>query len=231
METKRKIVIKKLNTFDDVNDYFQKLSGIDMENIPEKYGTNVETAKKLLEDNLEAAIVYKCDDIEGIGDQEVILAGGEKYKGKMAPKILAESKQVISFLITLRGYTELVEAQDDVMVQYFVDTWGSAYVEAAQGWLGRKMLEELRSEGYSRTHLWSPGQHQFELMNQKPLFVLLAPEEVGCTLTKRCMMVPLKSASGIMGVVEEGTKNLLLPCDFCPRGADCPASKRGCAEL
>lgn len=231
MKTERIVLQKNPDFFKDVNDYFQKLSGIDLTNIPEKYGSSVEDAQKKIVENLKIGIVYQYDNIESVEKDEVVLACGERYTGDMPCRILKDSRQVVSFVISLYGYNEMVDKTEDIMEQYFLDTLGSAYVEAAQGWLGRHILEQLRGEGLSRTHLWSPGQHQFALSNQKTLFCILRPEDIGCSLTENLMMNPVKSASGIMGVISKDIKNLLLPCDFCPHGSTCPASKRGCAEI
>ena len=231
MKTERIVLRKRLDFFEDVNDYFKRLSGNDMADIPAKYGSSVEDARDQAMENLEIGMVYQCDNIETAGETEVVLECRERFTGDMPGRILKDAGQVVSFVVSLCGYGELAEQTEDIMEQYFLDTWGSAYVEAAQGWLGRNVLAGLKEEGMSRTHLWSPGQHQFALSNQKALFRILKPEDIGCRLTGNLMMVPVKSASGIMGIVPEDVKDLLLPCDFCPYGAACPASKRGCAEL
>ena len=214
-----------------VNQYFKNLSGIDVTAVPEKYGDTVIQAKSAVQDNLNIYIIYKCEDIKEIAADEVVLENGLVFSGKMPATILKDATQVVTCVITLAGFQELIEKESDFLVKYFMDTWGSAYVESAQAYLGKKVLDELREEGKSRTHLWSPGQYGFELKNQKTIFELLHPEEVGCTLTKKLMMVPVKSGSGIMGVISPDVKDLLLPCDFCSLGAKCPSSKRGCAQL
>jgi len=232
MKTDKNVIKLDLNLLDStVNQYFKNLSGIDATAVPEQYGDSVTEAQNRIRDNLNIYIVYKSDNIKEIGTEEVTLENGMCYRGKMPAKILKDSVQVISSVITLNGFQELMEEEEDFLVQYFMDTWGSAYVEAAQAWMGKKLLEELKAEEKSRTHLWSPGQYGFELQNQKTIFALLSPEEVGCTLTKSCMMIPVKSGSGIMGIIDPDVKDLLLPCDFCPHGANCPSSKRGCAQL
>ena len=232
MNTERHVVEINLESLEpDVNQFFQRLSGIDATGIPEKYGDTVIRAKNAIKDNLKLFIVYKCDNILALENEEVVLEDGIIYKGKMPAKILKDAKQVVSHVVTLKGFKELAEEEEDFLVQYFMDTWGSAYVESTQAWFGKTLLQELKKENKSRTHVWSPGQYGFELQNQRTIFDLLHPEEVGCTLTKSLMMVPVKSASGIIGIIDPDVKDLLLPCDFCPLGAKCPASKRGCAQL
>ena len=232
MNTEKHVIEISLESLEpEVNQFFQRLSGIDATQVPEKYGDTVIRAKNAIKDNLKLFIVYKCDDIQSISDEEVILDNGMSYKGKMPAKILKDANQVITHVVTLKGFKELAEAEDDFLAQYFMDTWGSAYVESTQAWFGKKLLKELKEEDKSRTHVWSPGQYGFELTNQKTIFELLHPEEIGCTLSKTLMMVPVKSASGIIGIIDPNVKDLLLPCDFCSLGAKCPASKRGCAQL
>ena len=232
MKTDKRIVEIELESLEpEVNLHFKRLSGIDVADIPTKYGDTVIQAKNTIRDNLKLFILYKCENIKEMSEEEVFLENGMVYKGKMPVRILKDAEQVITSVCTLKGFKELVEKESDFLVQYFMDTWGSAYVESSQAWLGKKLMEELQTENKSRTHVWSPGQYGFDLQNQRTIFELLCPEEVGCTLTKKLMMVPVKSASGIIGVINPDVKDLLLPCDFCSLGAKCPASKRGCAQL
>ena len=232
MELDKRILEIELKSLEPmVNKYFKRLSGIDVEAVPEKYGDTVIRAKSTVRDNLKIYIVYKCDNIKEMSQEEVVLENGLTYSGKMPAKILKDAKQVITCVITLNGFQEIIDKESDFLVQYFMDTWGSAYVESAQEYFGKKMLEDLKKENMSRTHLWSPGQYGFELKNQNTIFELLKPEEVGCILTKNLMMIPVKSGSGIMGVISPDVTELLLPCDFCSLGASCPSSKRECSQL
>lgn len=229
MDMQRVVRRKKTEELVDAAVFFQRLSGIDVANVPSKYGNSVEVARQLVCAGTEINLVWQYTDVLSIDTGRVELAGGAALTGKMPPRVLQDCKQVLCYVITLGGFEKL--NSDDAIATYFFDTWGSAYVECAQAWLADYVRRELAQEGLERTHLWSPGQHQFELENQKPLFQLLAPEEIGCTLSNRLMMIPVKSVSGIMGVVEAGRENLLRPCDFCRFKPTCPASQRGCSVL
>ena len=231
MNTERVVLKKRLDELVNVGLFFQKISGIDVNEIPEQYVDDVTDAQEILKKYAEIAIVYKVCDIKSRGENEVILEGDLNLSGQMPPKILKDSTQLVTCLITLQGFTEAAQQSEDIMIEYFLDSWGSAYVECAQAWLGKHIKEELKKAGFKRTHLWSPGQHRFDLINQRTLFDILKPEDVGCTLNESCLMIPVKSGSGIWGIIDKDVENVLLPCDFCSFGATCPASKRGCAEL
>ena len=182
MKTEKVVLELDLKSLDSmVNHYFEKLSGIDATAVPEKYGDSVIRAKNKVRDNLSIFILYKCENIKEKSQEEVVLENGLIYSGKMPAKILKDADQVVTCVITLKGFQELVKKEADFLMQYFMDTWGSAYVEAAQEYYGKKIKDELKQENMARTHLWSPGQYGFELQNQKTIFQILNPEEAGCT--------------------------------------------------
>ena len=227
MEGDRILIRKKLSEIPDAAAYFRRLSGIDPASVPEKYGDSVSNAHAALLERAELSLLVRRMPVLSCGEGEVRLTEELSLVGEMPPKVLSQSQEVICFVGTLTGFSN---ESNDMMVEYFIDTWGSAYIEAGQAWLATEVQAALVAEGMNRTHLWCPGQHRFELNNQRTLFSLLHPEDVGCTLTKRLMMVPAKSVSGIMGVVPAGTENLLVPCDFCRFRPTCP-SRQNCAAL
>ena len=184
------------------------------------------------EENLEWISKWYINgsDLILLRDPTYTLENGSKYTGEMLPRILKDSTQVVTCLITLKGYEAIKAEITDVTEQYFLDAWGSTYVESAQAWLANYLQCELESVGKKRTYMWSPGQHKFDLSNQKVVFDILQPEEEGCTLNESYMMSPVKTGSGIWGVLDVDAKDLLLPCDYCELAEKCPSAKTGCAE-
>lgn len=219
----------ELDQLKNVADFYKRLSGVDPNNVDPKYGTSVEDARRAVAEQCHISLVYQRIGISEHAEDCILLENGLKFSGKMPVKVMQEAEELFAFVIVLDGYTSL--QTDDIMVEYFADTWGSAYVECAQASLASDISDLLVSENKMRTHLWCPGQHSFELKNQQTLFDLLKPEDIGCTLTKRFMMVPVKACSGIMGVVPAGTADLPKPCDYCQFGKTCPASAKSCAAL
>ncbi len=228
MENNRLLIRKALAEIPHAGEFFRRLSGIDPTNVPEKYGDAVSRAHEILLSRAEAALLSRRVSILSRSEEEVQLDHDVVLRGAMPPKVLAKAEEVICFVGTLAGFSA---ESEDMMEEYFIDTWGSAYIEAAQALFAREVQAALAKEGRMRTHLWCPGQHQFELLNQTALFQLLSPGDVGCTLTERLMMLPTKSVSGIMGVVPLGTEGLLRPCDFCRFRPTCPSTQQGCAVL
>ena len=230
MYTERKIIRKHPKELFMFDTFFKKLTGIELEDIPEEQLYYVLKTQDKIKKNTEIVIIFKCENISEITEDAVILENGSKYTGEMLPRILKDSTQVVTCLITLKGYEAIKAEITDVTEQYFLDAWGSTYVESAQAWLANYLQCELESVGKKRTYMWSPGQHKFDLSNQKVVFDILQPEEEGCTLNESYMMSPVKTGSGIWGVLDMDVEDLLLPCDYCELAEKCPSAKTGCAE-
>ena len=207
--------------------YLKKHTGIDLSDIPEKYGFSVINAQKTLMEQLTLTVVFDRFPVNRIEENKVIVHDSSCFTGKMAPRILKHAKEVICFVVTLPGFHEVHDSVIDVMENYFLDTWGTVYVEAEEAWLKDYLDTILENSDTRKTPAWNPGQHEFELANQHPLFELLQPEDIGCKLDKHLRMIPFKSTSGIIGIVPKDIpeEEDLIPCDFCPLSPTCPASK------
>ena len=230
MNDNRVIRYVELSDIPNVDDFFQRHSGIDMNGeIDERYGTTVADGRQAIMDIGKVAMVYQRVGVEDRDENSVLLSTGHRLKGKMVSRAMENATEIYLFVMTVAGYSDF-EA-DDIMVEYFGDTWATSFVEAAQAMFAREVSEEVEREGLKRTHVWSPGQATFGLENQRVLFDLLSPEDIGCTLTRRMMMVPVKAESGIIGVIPPDMEETLKPCDYCTYKATCPGSNRGCASL
>lgn len=105
-----------------------------------------------------------------------------------------------------------------------LDAAGSMAVEAVCDLVERACAGEESSSRYS------PGYCMWRLENQRPLFDLLRPEEIGIRLMPSMLMHPLKSVSGI--VVKAPRDQLIVPAESCRQcdATGCPrrsASREG----
>lgn len=230
MYTDRRVIRKHPKELFMFDTFFKKLTGIELEDIPEEQLYYVLKTQERIKKNTEIVIIYKCENIVELTEDTAVLENGSKYTGEMVPRILKESSQVVTCLITLKGFDKIKAEVTNITEAYFLDAWGSTYVESAQAWLANYLQCELEIIGKQRTHLWSPGQHKFDLSNQRTVFDILQPEEEGCLLTEKFMITPVKTGTGIWGVLDLGAKDLLLPCDYCELADKCPSVKTGCAE-
>ena len=93
---------------------------------------------------------------------------------------------------------------------------GAERAEAAEA----KMIDQLREQASAfnlvPTLPYSPGYCGMKLTEQRKLFSLFDGEDVGVTLTPDCLMQPIKSVSGLIGLGRpEDMASSARPCERC----------------
>jgi hypothetical protein len=106
--------------------------------------------------------------------------------------------------------------QGDTLGGLVVNAVGSERAEAAEA----AVIEELQAEadpaGLALTLPYSPGYCGMAITEQRKVFTALDGGRVGVTLTPDCLMTPLKSVSGLIGLGLAGPiRQQGSPCDRC----------------
>ncbi|MBQ9930747.1 MAG: hypothetical protein IJO79_00160 [Firmicutes bacterium] len=228
---KRQVFEIPMDDLTPVEENFMKQTRLDLSDLPETMEDCIMETKEICLTKMKPMGVYYSLPLEELKEEEAIFPEGFCIKGGIVPLILSTSFEVIFYAATLKGFSEAEEQCEDAMDQYFLDAWGTAFVEQAAKWLHDTFSKELEGQEVFLTNFWSPGQHNFPIDNQKTLFEILKPEEIGMELTPRFMMNPTKSISSIIGVMKEKDERNLFACDFCPRRDSCLSAYGGaCAK-
>lgn len=107
---------------------------------------------------------------------------------------------------------------NDPLRQYLLDALGSCVVEGCTRYLLYKITQQI-PRGWGKTLPLSPGHCEWETREQRQLFSLFPTDEIPVTLTDSCLMLPVKSASGIIGIGKNIGK-MPSPCRICTK-TDC----------
>ena len=229
MNCERQILKMPLDAcpMDEVSLRMKKHAGIDLAAIPAKYGDSVDKAKAYMADKISIAAVYQIFKISSADEEGVTLENGARFTGGMVPRICTGAEYIACFVATLPAFNDIRDTMGDIMEDYFLDVWGTVYAECGTAMVEASLKDSLAGSGYRSASAWNPGQHRFELCNQRPLFALLNPEEIGCVLDRHMRMIPFKSTSGIIPILREElpSEQDLIPCDFCDKKLTCPASR------
>ena len=122
--------------------------------------------------------------------------------GAVIAKLLKGATRFALFAATtgeaFQEYQQKIKKDGDMLAVFILDTIGSCIVERA----GDKMelLLEKEITGYLHTHRFSPGYCGWSLTEQKMLFRMLGGNPCGILLSDVCLMSPIKSISGIIGI-------------------------------
>jgi cobalamin-dependent methionine synthase I len=107
-------------------------------------------------------------------------------------------------------------AAGDYFGSIVFDAVGSERAEAAEAEVVKSLRAQLAAAKLELTLPYSPGYCGMSLTEQRKLFGLLGEETAGVELTAACLMQPIKSISGLMGIgPAEEVKAWGSPCDRC----------------
>jgi hypothetical protein len=146
-------------------------------------------------------------------------AGEVEFRGAVG-EFLGASECVAAFIATAgpdveRLASELMR-QGDALAGLILNAVGAERAEAAEAMVIRQLRERAKKCGFAPTLPYSPGYCGMALVEQRTLFRLFGDYDVGVTLTDSCLMRPLKSVSGLIGLgPEERIAALGSPCDRC----------------
>jgi len=90
--------------------------------------------------------------------------------------------------------------EGDMLKGYVYDLFGSLVVESAMDLVQQSLRLEMEAEGYRITNRYSPGYCGWTVDQQKKLFGLLNQNFSFVKLSDSCLMQPIKSVSGIIGI-------------------------------
>ena len=100
-------------------------------------------------------------------------------------------------------FTELTgryNENGDYLEAFVADTIGSLTVEKAMDKIQAQLEREMQAAGLQISNRYSPGYCDWPVSGQRELFDQMGEIPIAISLTKSCLMLPIKSVSGIIGV-------------------------------
>lgn len=154
-----------------------------------------------------------------VGNETVRMENTDFETGKVIASKLKTAERFIAFVASVGTgwgkWQDIVGKHNDVFRSYVADCIGSQLVESTADYMEKVIQEELDLSGLRRTNRYSPGYCGWHV-SQQPLLFGLFPDRHPCgvSLTESCLMVPIKSVSGIIGI-GHNVKRLPYGCGIC----------------
>ncbi len=134
---------------------------------------------------------------------------------------LDKAHRVFPFVATCgRELEDWSQGVTDILEKFWADAIKEMALRQAVKWLNQFLGEHFQPGNLSRMN---PGSlPDWPLSEQKPLFLILGEgaRDIGVRLTDHCLMLPIKSVSGIWFPTEESFES----CKLCPR-EKCPGRR------
>ena len=147
-------------------------------------------------------------------------AGGEvEFEGAIG-QFLGVSRLLVAFIATagpdVEALASRLMADGDELPAMIVNAVGAERAEAAEAAVIERVREQVRPIGFAPTLPYSPGYCGMALTEQRKLFGLFDGATAGVDLTPECLMRPIKSVSGLVGLAPaEEVEADGSPCDRC----------------
>lgn len=145
-----------------------------------------------------------------VSQGEVLLENGLLQCGKQVAAYLKDSAFAALFVCTAGMiFTRLTREHtrnDEQLEAYLTDALGSLAVENAMDRIQNLLEEKCQARGWNITNRYSPGYCNWPLTDQRALFSMIGENPTGVSLSDSCLMSPIKSVSGIIGLGPESKK-------------------------
>lgn len=138
--------------------------------------------------------------------------------GSIITRYLNNSTHFAAFVATageeFDNYLEQFKNEGDIVSEFLAYSIGSEIAEATVRYITKKINQEALQMDFKITHSYSPGHCSWHVREQEHLFKLLPENPCGVELNESCLMHPVKSVSGIIGL---GKDLELTPhaCEIC----------------
>ncbi len=123
---------------------------------------------------------------------------------------LKGSEYAALFLCTAGSlFTDLTHhfnSRGDLLEAYIVDAIGSLTVEKAMDKIQHDLKRKAAVWQMEISNRYSPGYCEWHLSLQQVLFDLIGENSTGVSLTDSCLMQPIKSVSGVIGIGKTVTR-------------------------
>lgn len=150
---------------------------------------------------------------------KLIIAEVEMNTGKIIANYLSNSTKIAVFVATAGveydTYLHDIKASGDIYMEFLADAIGSEIAEATVRFVSAEVGRIAAEMNMHITLSYSPGYCGWHVREQPKLFSLLCAQNCGISLNDSCLMHPIKSVSGIIGLSTESDVKVPYSCDIC----------------
>ena len=130
-----------------------------------------------------------------------------------------EGSEGFAFFVATAGHEmdeirNQLNKEGDTVGSFIADAIGSVVAERCADRMEAHLQQAISKLGWKHTNRFSPGYCQWDVSEQNLLFRLLGEAPCGVTLNEQCLMTPMKSVSGVIGIGST-VRHLDYSCGIC----------------
>lgn len=154
-----------------------------------------------------------------INENKLLIGDVEMNTGKIISSYLTKSTEMAVFVATagieFDDYLHEIKKEGDIYMEFLADAVGSEIAEATVRHVSAEVQKLASAKSMYTTLSYSPGYCGWHVREQPKVFSLLKPDTCGITLNDSCLMHPVKSVSGIIGLSTFPELQVPYSCEIC----------------
>lgn len=159
------------------------------------------------------------DDIAVDRQSSTITSHGQLFETRQIVTHQLKNAERAAWFVCTAGeeisrYARQLMDEGDLMKGYVADVLANVVVEAAMDRIQSELETEMTKAGLKITNRYSPGYCNWDIAEQKKLFSVFPENYLDIALSESCLMIPVKSVSGIIGIGKEVKFNKYT-CHLC----------------
>lgn len=174
--------------------------------------------------------VCKTVPVLNATNRKIVLEDGQTLTSGLLARLAGPARSMALIICTLGHAIDLrVEEYNRMGLaarSYFLDVAGTCIIEAACRRLVDKVKKQVETLGLKTTIPLGPGHSYWKkLSDQKIIYNLTNPSEIGVRMLDSGIMLPKKSMSMVIGIGRELPPSAENHCHYCSMGRNCPLSR------
>lgn len=161
---------------------------------------------------------YVLVEGETIGLEQLHLENTQFTPGRIITHAMKGAEYYAIFTATIGKefdqYCKQLKEKDDMLRVFIADAIGSVLAESTVSKLIKHIEQKASEQDLHISNNYSPGYCDWVLSEQKLLFKLFPKDITDIQLTESCLMLPVKSVSGIVAI-GKNVKKRPYGCDIC----------------
>ena len=148
------------------------------------------------------------DEITVDSQNNTVHSHGQRFDTKKIVTSQLRNSEFAAWFVCTAGeeishYTRQLMDEGDLIKGYVVDVLANVVVEAAMDRIQSNLKTEIEKSGLKITNRYSPGYCDWDIAEQKKLFTIFPENYLDIALSESCLMIPVKSVSGVIGIGKE----------------------------
>jgi hypothetical protein len=154
---------------------------------------------------IKPIVVYEVYKILGNEHEKIIVEGNINILGTLLPERLTGADRIVVLVSTigsrLENRVKEYTANKETFKGMMLDGIGSSAMHSMTQDVCALISKKMETEGYKTSPAFLPGMAGFPLTEQVSLLSLVKAERIGVTLSSSGIMIPRKSTSRVIGII------------------------------